>query len=143
MRVSWRLVAAVCSRRLLLVPELPRATCVMVFPLFVSRTASALNSGVNARRARPPGACCCFFFIEHSHALSRYPGCPPAGGKLTRPRVCFFGHHHTRVDAEVAGVQCVGLNKGHYPGCLVAFEMKPGERGRRVLGEWPPRPAHE
>lgn len=58
----------------------------------------------------------------------------------TRPRVCFFGHHHTRVDAEVAGVPCVGLNKGPYPGCLVAFEMKPGERAWRVLGEWPPRP---
>ncbi|MEZ4392945.1 MAG: hypothetical protein R3A48_17805 [Polyangiales bacterium] len=58
----------------------------------------------------------------------------------TRPRVCFFGHHHTRVDAEVAGVPCVGLNKGPYPGCLVAFEMKPGERPWRVLGEWPPRP---
>jgi len=58
----------------------------------------------------------------------------------TRPRVCFFGHHHTRVDAEVAGV---GLNKGHYPGCLVAFEMKPGERAWRVLGEWPPKPSRE
>lgn len=59
----------------------------------------------------------------------------------TRPRVCFFGHHHTRVDAEIAGVPCVGLNKGHYPGCLVAFEMKPRERQWRVLGEWPPKPS--
>jgi hypothetical protein len=57
----------------------------------------------------------------------------------TRPRVCFFGHHHTRLDAEVAGVRCLGLNKGHYPGCLVAFEMKPGERGWQLLGEWPPK----
>jgi len=24
-----------------------------------------------------------FFFIEHSRALSRYPGCPPGGGKVT------------------------------------------------------------
>lgn len=57
----------------------------------------------------------------------------------TRPRVCFFGHHHTRLDAEVAGVPCLGLNKGHYPGCLVAIEMKPGERAWTLLGEWPPK----
>ncbi len=57
----------------------------------------------------------------------------------TRPRVCFFGHHHTRLDAEVAGVRCLGLNKGHYPGCLVAFEMRAGERDWRLLGEWPPK----
>jgi hypothetical protein len=55
--------------------------------------------------------------------------------------VCFFGHHHTRVDAEVAGVPCVGFNKGHYPSSLVAFEMKPGEPAWRVLGEWPPKPS--
>ncbi|MFO0693651.1 MAG: hypothetical protein U0230_08865 [Polyangiales bacterium] len=24
-----------------------------------------------------------FFFIEHSRALSRYPGCPPGGGKVS------------------------------------------------------------
>jgi len=58
----------------------------------------------------------------------------------TQPRVCFFGHHHSRVDATVAGVSCVGLNKGHYPGCLVAFDMKPLERSWRVLGEWPKAP---
>jgi Icc-related predicted phosphoesterase len=57
----------------------------------------------------------------------------------TQPRVCFFGHHHTRLDAEVAGVPCLGLNKGPYPGCLVAIEMKPGERTWQVLGEWPPK----
>ena len=55
----------------------------------------------------------------------------------TRPRVCCFGHHHTRLDAEVAGVRCLGLNKGHYPGCLLAFEMRAGEREWRILGEWP------
>jgi hypothetical protein len=55
----------------------------------------------------------------------------------TRPRVCFFGHHHTRLDAEVAGVPCIGLNKGHYPGCLVAIEMTARGRKWRVLGEWP------
>jgi predicted phosphodiesterase len=28
-----------------------------------------------------------------------------------QPRVCFFGHHHARVDAKVSGVSCIGLNK--------------------------------
>lgn len=60
----------------------------------------------------------------------------------TQPRVCFFGHHHQRLDSEVAGVRCVGLNKGPYPGCLFAFEMMPGVRGWRVLGEWPPKESH-
>ncbi len=59
----------------------------------------------------------------------------------TQPRVCFFGHHHTRVDSHVADVPCLGLNKGNYPGSLIAFEMKPGERTWRILGEWPPMPA--
>ena len=33
-----------------------------------------------------------------------------------RPRVCLFGHHHTRADAEVSGVRCLGLNKIAMPG---------------------------
>jgi predicted phosphodiesterase len=57
----------------------------------------------------------------------------------TQPRVCFFGHHHTRLDSEVAGVRCIGLNKGPHPGSLVAIEMRAGERAWRVLGEWPER----
>lgn len=57
----------------------------------------------------------------------------------TQPRVCFFGHYHARVAAEIAGLRCLGLNKGHYPGCLVAIEMKPGERVWTLLGEWPPK----
>jgi hypothetical protein len=48
-----------------------------------------------------------------------------------------FGHHHTRVDSEVARVQCIGLNKVAKPGNLVAFEMFPGGRDWRLLGEWP------
>ena len=55
-----------------------------------------------------------------------------------RPRVCFFGHHHNRVDAEVAGVCCIGLNKVAMPGNLVAIDIEPGP-GRRdwsVLGEY-------
>jgi len=47
-----------------------------------------------------------------------------------QPRVCFFGHHHTRVDAEVAGVRCIGLNKVGMPGNLVAIDIEP-EPGRR------------
>lgn len=57
----------------------------------------------------------------------------------TRPRICFFGHHHTRLDAEVAGVRCLGLNKSPYPGSLVAVEMRPGERKWVLRGEWPVR----
>jgi len=55
----------------------------------------------------------------------------------TRPRLCFFGHHHTRVQAEVAGVRCVGLNKVAMPGHLVAVEIRSGEAGWRFLAEWP------
>jgi len=57
----------------------------------------------------------------------------------TKPRVCFFGHHHTRLDADVHGVPCVGLNKVARPGNLVAVEMRHGERGYAVIGEWPRR----
>ena len=53
-----------------------------------------------------------------------------------RPRVCFFGHHHTRLDSEIAGVQCVGLNKVRMPGNLVAVELALEARGWRILGEW-------
>jgi Icc-related predicted phosphoesterase len=28
----------------------------------------------------------------------------------TRPRLCFVGHHHTRVLIDVDGVPCIGLN---------------------------------
>src|ERR1017187_8566072 len=45
-----------------------------------------------------------------------------------RPRVCFFGHHHTRIDAEVAGVRCIGLNKVRMPGNLVAIDFDSRER---------------
>jgi hypothetical protein len=58
-----------------------------------------------------------------------------------RPRACFFGHHHTRLDAEIGGVPCIGLNKGPHPGSLVALEMRAGERAFRILGEWPPHRA--
>jgi len=54
-----------------------------------------------------------------------------------QPRVCFFGHHHTRVDREVAGVRCIGLNKISYPGNLFAIEMMQRDRRWTALGEWP------
>jgi len=53
-----------------------------------------------------------------------------------QPRVCFFGHHHTRVDAEVSGVRCIGLNKASMPGNLVAIEMEPRKQGWSLLGEF-------
>ncbi|HMA95497.1 MAG TPA: hypothetical protein VKP30_22565 [Polyangiaceae bacterium] len=61
----------------------------------------------------------------------------------TRPRICLFGHYYTRLDAEVGGVRCLGLSKGHYPGCLVAIEMTPGECGWELLGEWPPKEPYQ
>ena len=55
-----------------------------------------------------------------------------------RPKICFFGHHHTRVDAEVANVRCIGLNKVRMPGNLVAIDFQPRGREWSILGEWPP-----
>jgi len=52
-----------------------------------------------------------------------------------QPRVCFFGHHHTRVDAEVSGIRCIGLNKLAMPGNLVAIDIEPGKRDWSLLGE--------
>ncbi len=40
-----------------------------------------------------------------------------------RPKVCFFGHHHTRVRSEIFGVPCEGLNEVRYPGGVAAVEM--------------------
>jgi Icc-related predicted phosphoesterase len=54
-----------------------------------------------------------------------------------QPRVCFFGHHHTRVDAEVSGVRCIGLNKVAMPGNLVAIDMEPGKQDWLPVGEYP------
>jgi Calcineurin-like phosphoesterase len=53
-----------------------------------------------------------------------------------RPRVCFFGHHHLRVDAEIHGVRCIGLNLIGHPGNLVAVEMDARGRGWSIVGEW-------
>lgn len=56
-------------------------------------------------------------------------------GKV-RPRVAFFGHHHTRIDAEISGVRCIGLNKGSMPGNLVAIEIEKGKPDWSLLGEY-------
>jgi predicted phosphodiesterase len=55
-----------------------------------------------------------------------------------RPRICFFGHHHMRIDAEVRGVRCLGLNKVGMPGNLLAIDMEPGPGTHNwsVLGEF-------
>jgi hypothetical protein len=57
----------------------------------------------------------------------------------TRPTVCFFGHHHTRLDAEIEGIPCIGLNKVGCPGSLVAIDFRRKARTFSVLGEWPIR----
>lgn len=59
----------------------------------------------------------------------------------TRPRVCFFGHHHRRVDAKIAGIRCIGLNIVRRPGNLVAIDVPARGRGWTVCGEWPPAQA--
>jgi hypothetical protein len=53
--------------------------------------------------------------------------------------VCFFGHHHHRIDAEIDGIRCIGLNKVARPGNLVAVDITVLGDGCRVLGEWPAR----
>jgi predicted phosphodiesterase len=55
----------------------------------------------------------------------------------TRPRICFFGHHHTRVSSSIENVPCIGLNKTPYPGSLVAVDLAPNSRRADILGEWP------
>jgi predicted phosphodiesterase len=59
--------------------------------------------------------------------------------RRTQPSVCFFGHHHHRVDADIDGVRCIGLNKVARPGNLVAVEIAALDNACRVLGEWPMR----
>ncbi len=51
------------------------------------------------------------------------------------PTVCFFGHHHTRVDAEITGVRCIGLNKVAEPGNMVAIDISQDHDAWILLGE--------
>lgn len=76
---------------------------------------------------------------RHSY-VSEAPGLTQAI-ESTLSRVCFFGHHHRRVDAEVSGVRCIGLNIVGRPGNLVAIDMPARGRGWAVRGEWPPAEA--
>jgi hypothetical protein len=78
-----------------------------------------LNSGVKDRRARRTVACRCFFFIEHSRAFSRYPGCPPAGGKLTHGKRASAILRRSRVPAYWAPLLAI---------------IAPTALGSRVLG---------
>jgi hypothetical protein len=45
-------------------------------------------------------------------------------------------HPCSRVDAEVSGVRCIGLNKVAMPGNLVAIDMEPSKREFSLLGEY-------
>ncbi|HEY1802892.1 MAG TPA: hypothetical protein VGG45_00270 [Terracidiphilus sp.] len=56
--------------------------------------------------------------------------------RRTKPLACFFGHHHARVDAEVAGVRCIGLNKIGRPRNLVAIEIDSARRAWTILAEY-------
>ncbi len=58
-----------------------------------------------------------------------------------RPQVCLFGHHHTRLDAELNGVPCLGINKSPHPGSLVAIDIGNRGKGMYVIGEWPQKAA--
>lgn len=53
----------------------------------------------------------------------------------THPRVCFFGHHHTKARSTIREVDCVGLNRVGMPGNLCAFELNEHEREWKELGE--------
>jgi len=54
-----------------------------------------------------------------------------------RPQVCLFGHHHTRLDAEIDGVPCLGINKSPDRGSLVALNVKGRKNPLEIMGEWP------
>jgi hypothetical protein len=56
----------------------------------------------------------------------------------TRPSLCLFGHHHARVNADIAGVRCVGLNCIGRAGNLVALDMDVGSGDWSVRAEFPP-----
>ncbi len=43
--------------------------------------------------------------------------------RAIKPLMCFFGHHHTRLNANIHGVSCVGLNKIRRPGHLLTLNL--------------------
>ena len=80
-------------------------------------------------------------FATHRHgsgSVSEAKGLDLLISRL-RPLVCFFGHHHIRLDGEVAGIQCIGLNRVHMPGNLVAIDVDRRGRQWSIVGEWPAR----
>lgn len=74
--------------------------------------------------------------IQFGHKVSATEGLADVVARC-RPRLVLFGHHHRRVDAEIAGVRCMGLNRGGAPGSLVALSVEEGSKAIEVLGEWP------
>ncbi|HMI91379.1 MAG TPA: metallophosphoesterase [Polyangiales bacterium] len=78
---------------------------------------------------------------REQHYVSEAAGLAEAV-RRTRPRICLFGHHHHRIDAEIDGIRCIGLNKVARPGNLVAVDVTVLGDGCRVLGEWPARSEH-
>jgi predicted phosphodiesterase len=99
----------------------------------VERLASSQGVDIVLTHDAPPGVC----FHRHRRGggyVSQAAGLDVVLARA-RPRVCFFGHHHARVDAAVSGVSCIGLNKVGCPGNLVAVEFTPSERGWSVIGE--------
>ena len=100
----------------------------------VERLAASQGVDIVLTHDAPAGVC----FHRHRRGagyVSQAAGLDVALARA-RPRVCFFGHHHARVDAEVSGVSCIGLNKVGCPGNLVAVEFTPSGRGWSVIGEY-------
>lgn len=78
-------------------------------------------------------------FVQHRQGVDWVS---PAAGldelvAAVRPHVCFFGHYHRRVDAEIGGVRCIGLNLVRRPGNLLAVEIDPRTGDWSIAGEWP------
>lgn len=100
----------------------------------VERLAGAERVAIVLTHDAPAGVS----FPRHNRGrgfVSRAEGLDAMIAKLS-PSVSFFGHHHTRVDAQLAGVRCIGLNKVAEPGNLVAIEIAPGGRDWSMVGEW-------
>ena len=100
----------------------------------VERLASSQGVDIVLTHDAPAGVC----FQRHRQGagyVSQAAGLDVVLARA-RPRVCFFGHHHARVDAEVSGVSCIGLNKVGCPGNLVAVEFTPNGRGWSMIGEY-------
>jgi len=56
----------------------------------------------------------------------------------TKPRLCFFGHHHTRAEATIGETRCIGLNLVGRAGYLTAAAFAGSDGSHEILGEWLP-----